>query len=236
MKIANERELRTYGLAIDPRDPNRAIPISESLHIQNSATDSAAESQAGKGDSEENMPIIDGAEPNGDQSAPRITPLTMNEVKRGDFVIYGPSRVMVVDRIGENTVVLEDPFHPRGTYPIKVGREDFSAEVERASNDEVESEYQRLGRPLPPYFGRSGAERMKALAIEDRKYLIAQIKKGISGLVCAKRTTARTRRNLGKWFSQLAETYGGELKKAVTEFKKNTARRQLRHTPRFRVG
>jgi hypothetical protein len=221
MKFANKTEMHKCGLALDPRDPNRAISISELLQIQNCATDSAAESQAGGGVSEENMPIINEAEPNGDQSAPRITPLTVDEVKRGDFVTYGTSRVMVVDRIGKNTVVLEDPFHAKGTYPIEVNREDFSAQVERASKDQVESEFQRVGMPLPPYFGRPAAERMKSLAIEDRKYLTAQIKKGLSGLICARRTTAAIRRNLGQWFSELAETYGGELKKAVAKFRKH---------------
>ena len=130
-------------------------------------------------------------------------------------------RVMVIGSIEKDTVVLEDPFHPKGKYPIEVSRDDFSSKITRASNDHVESEYQRVGVKLPPYFGRSDAERMKAMAVEDRKYLIAQIKKGISGLDCAMRTTAAIRRNLGKWFSELADTHGGELKKAVAEFTKN---------------
>jgi hypothetical protein len=69
MKVANEKELKTYGLALDPRNPNRDISMSELLYIQNSVTDSAAESQAGGGDSEENMPITAEATLNRDQSA-----------------------------------------------------------------------------------------------------------------------------------------------------------------------
>jgi len=157
---------------------------------------------------------------NGDQSAPRIEPLTLEQVKRGDYVTYGPSRVMVIDRIGDDTVVLEDPFHPKGTYPIEVGRGDFSSKVMKPTEEYVKSEYVRMKMPLPEYFEQSDAERTAALAVKDREYLIKQIKEGISALIGAKRTTANTRWNLGKWFSELAETYGGELKKAVSEFAK----------------
>ena len=37
MKFANEAEMRQSGIAFDPRDPNRAVPISELLHSQDVA-------------------------------------------------------------------------------------------------------------------------------------------------------------------------------------------------------
>lgn len=154
--------------------------------------------------------------------APRIEPLTLEQVKRGDHVVYGTfgMRVMVIDRIGDNAVVLEDPFDPEGKYPIEVKRDDFAKEVGRTTEEYVKSEYVRMKMPLPEYFGRSDAERTEAMAVKDREFLIEQIKEGISALIGAKRTTAQTRWNLGKWFWGLAETYGGELKKAVSEFAK----------------
>ncbi len=60
-----------------------------------------------------------------------------------------------------------------------------------------------------------------------RAELVKRIKEGITTLVAAKRTTAAIRRNLGKWFSELADTYGGELKRAVSEFAKQHSPGQM---------
>ena len=75
--------------------------------------------------------------------------------------------------------------------------------------------------------GVQSAQRIAPLASQqikrndnDRDHLIKQIKEGITTFFAAKRTTSKIRRDLGKWFSELAETCGGELKKAVTEFTK----------------
>jgi hypothetical protein len=152
------------------------------------------------------------------QSAPRIVPLTVDEIKRGDYVIYGRGRVMVIDRIGEDVVVLEDPFHPRGKHPVELRRNEFSTKIMGATDEYVKSEYTRLRLPVPEYFDQSDAERREQLIIRDRKDLLMRIKEGITTLVGSKRTTALTRRNLGKWFSELADTFGGELKRAVKEF------------------
>ena len=161
------------------------------------------------------------------QSAARIEPLALKEIKRGDYVTYGPSRVMVIDRIGETVITLEDPFHPKGEHSIEVKRDDFTTHVMRTSTDYVKSEYQRLNKPLPSYFGKPDTERLEAMVIEDRKYLIKEIKKGITDYIGAKRTTSIIRKRLGKWFSELAETLGGELKGAVELFEKQHASSQL---------
>ena len=45
------------------------------------------------------------------------------KAKEGQYVRWGPSRVMVIDDIRDSEIILEDPFHPTGTYPICVTRE-----------------------------------------------------------------------------------------------------------------
>lgn len=85
------------------------------------------------------------------QSAARIVPLTVDQIEQGDYVTYGPSRVMVINRIEKDMVVLEDPFHPSGKYPIEVKHSEFGSNVMRTSREHVKSEYTRMRLPVPEH-------------------------------------------------------------------------------------
>jgi hypothetical protein len=48
------------------------------------------------------------------------------KAKAGQYVTWGSSRVMVIDDIRDAEIVLEDPFHPRGKYPISATPDEWN--------------------------------------------------------------------------------------------------------------
>ena len=103
------------------------------------------------------------------QSSVQLAPLRVQDARAGDYVTYGPSRVMVIDRLGDKVVVLEDPFYPKGTYPIEVKYDDFSSKVMRTTEERVRSEYERLRVALPECFGLSDPDSTEASIIQDKE-------------------------------------------------------------------
>ena len=70
------------------------------------------------------------------------------KARPGQYVTWGPSRVMVVAEVGTAEVVLEDPFYPRGRYPIPVSGDQWD-QVRATTEDRVRNEFARIGRDLP---------------------------------------------------------------------------------------
>jgi len=92
-----------------------------------------------KADSDENlrMPVGEAAEhttakrqaTTNPADPPWPPPIACEEVspwekaKKGQYVTWGAHRVMVIDDVRSSDIVLEDPFYPRGEYPLCVTRE-----------------------------------------------------------------------------------------------------------------
>ena len=72
------------------------------------------------------------------------------EAKAGQYVgmLSSQGRVMVVDAIRESEIVLEDPFYPRGKYPIPVTRDKWD-QVFATAEERVKSEFARLNQKIP---------------------------------------------------------------------------------------
>jgi hypothetical protein len=67
----------------------------------------------------------------------------------GAFIIFGDSRLMAIDRIEDGEVVLEDPFHDRGMYPMRLPIEEVLS-LPPARSLFVKREFGRLKQELPP--------------------------------------------------------------------------------------
>ena len=80
------------------------------------------------------------------------------KARPGQYVTWGPSRVMVVAEVGTAEVVLEDPFYPRGRYPIPVSGDQWD-QVRATTEDRVRNEFARIGRDLPG--DQSGSRRWR---------------------------------------------------------------------------
>ena len=72
----------------------------------------------------------------------------LDKVQAGQYVTLGTSSVMVVGQIGKAEIVLENPFHPRGMYPISVPRDEWD-QVKATTEERVRSEFARLELKLP---------------------------------------------------------------------------------------
>lgn len=96
---------------------------------------------------------------------PTVTVTVMEEGKTlGAFVLFGPSRLMCIDRIEGDDVVLEDPFHQRAEYPLRMSVAE-ALELEAAAASYVESEFLRVKQPLAPMAKeRSGLDVATVLA------------------------------------------------------------------------
>ncbi|MGA2061409.1 MAG: hypothetical protein ABSG67_13075 [Thermoguttaceae bacterium] len=70
------------------------------------------------------------------------------KAKKGQYVTWGGMRVMVIDDIRSSEIVLEDPFHPKGTYPISVTRETWG-DVLGTTEKYVTSEFVGLCSKVP---------------------------------------------------------------------------------------
>ena len=70
------------------------------------------------------------------------------KAKAGEYVTWGPGRVMVIDEIRTSEIVLEDPFDTRGKYPISVTREKWD-HVLATTEERVKSEFVRLNPKIP---------------------------------------------------------------------------------------
>jgi hypothetical protein len=74
---------------------------------------------------------------------------------------------MVIDAVGAREIVLEDPFHPRGTYPIRLPRERWD-QVRATTAEYVKSEFERLRLKLPGEEARKDGADGKMRAVRNR--------------------------------------------------------------------
>ncbi len=70
------------------------------------------------------------------------------KAKAGQYVTWGPSRVMVIDSVAESEIVLEDPFDQWSKYPIFVTRDEWD-HVLATTEEHVKSEFARLEQDIP---------------------------------------------------------------------------------------
>ena len=73
------------------------------------------------------------------------------KARKGQYVMWGGlGRVMVIDDIQDSEIILEDPFYPKGTYPIAVTRKMWG-HVIGTTEDYVTSEFVRLCGKVPEH-------------------------------------------------------------------------------------
>ncbi len=58
MQFKTEKEMRKYGIAFDPLDPNRLVPLSQLVHSQETAADSVPEERVELGDAHQETSVM----------------------------------------------------------------------------------------------------------------------------------------------------------------------------------
>jgi hypothetical protein len=79
------------------------------------------------------------------------------KAKKGQYVTWCPNRVMVIDRIQGSEIVLEDPFYPKGEYPIRVTHKAWD-HVLGTTEERVTSEFVRVRGKVPAIAGSANGD------------------------------------------------------------------------------